>query len=289
MVGCWLLIPNPSGSSRPTYHVKCGWGGRRAHARSWRPWFPGQQPHHATSCDECRRGRIFYNPGSGRYINASHSRCSCGGGSGRYNPYWRNNWSLNYWSPSFTPFTMYVWMEIHEPVFFPFRSLCASYSRSVASTSASAWWYAGLFQRRISTLPSFSIIKWSTDRNYFYPWRATTRWLVMIYNCVQLSGAYRLGSFSTKPACLNGSQETLHVWMCFPASCKSDGSNSHFRESSTGWNATLTPVEYMVTTRSPLPQNNGNLTLPFFGGNYPMVILVNIINYYIFILIGSPG
>ena len=32
----------------------------------------------------------------------------------------------------------------------------------------------------------------------------------------------------------------------------------------------------MGFTRSPLPQNNGNLTLPFFGGNDPIVLLDNI-------------
>ena len=31
----------------------------------------------------------------------------------------------------------------------------------------------------------------------------------------------------------------------------------------------------MGFTRSPLPQNNGNLPLPFFGGNYPIVLLKN--------------
>ena len=29
-------------------------------------------------------------------------------------------------------------------------------------------------------------------------------------------------------------------------------------------------------TRSPLPRNIGNLPLPFFGGNYPIVLLYNI-------------
>ena len=32
----------------------------------------------------------------------------------------------------------------------------------------------------------------------------------------------------------------------------------------------------MKITCSPLPQNNGNLPLPFFGGNYPIVLLENI-------------
>ena len=32
----------------------------------------------------------------------------------------------------------------------------------------------------------------------------------------------------------------------------------------------------MGITRSTLPQNNGNLPLPFFGGNYPIVLLNNI-------------
>ena len=33
---------------------------------------------------------------------------------------------------------------------------------------------------------------------------------------------------------------------------------------------------YMVITRSPLPQNNGNSPLPFSGGNYPIFLLDNI-------------
>ena len=33
---------------------------------------------------------------------------------------------------------------------------------------------------------------------------------------------------------------------------------------------------YLVITRSTVPQNNGNLPLPFFGGNYPTVLLNNI-------------
>ena len=32
----------------------------------------------------------------------------------------------------------------------------------------------------------------------------------------------------------------------------------------------------MGITRSTLPQNNGNLPLPFFGGNFPIVLLDNI-------------
>ena len=35
---------------------------------------------------------------------------------------------------------------------------------------------------------------------------------------------------------------------------------------------------YMAFTRSPLPRNNGNLPLPSFGGNYPIILLDNI--YY---------
>ena len=37
---------------------------------------------------------------------------------------------------------------------------------------------------------------------------------------------------------------------------------------------------YKVITFYPLPQNIGNLTLPFFGGDYPIVLLDNI--YYLF-------
>ena len=47
----------------------------------------------------------------------------------------------------------------------------------------------------------------------------------------------------------------------------------------------------MGITHSTLPQNNGNLLLPFFGGNYPIVLLNNIyswlytyINSFIWIL-----
>ena len=36
------------------------------------------------------------------------------------------------------------------------------------------------------------------------------------------------------------------------------------------------PTSYMGINHSPLPQNNGNLPLPFFGGNHPIVILDNI-------------
>ena len=32
----------------------------------------------------------------------------------------------------------------------------------------------------------------------------------------------------------------------------------------------------MVITRSPLPRNNVNLTLPFFGGNYLIILLDDI-------------
>ena len=37
-----------------------------------------------------------------------------------------------------------------------------------------------------------------------------------------------------------------------------------------GWGA------YMVMTRYPLPQNNGNLLLPFSGGDYPIVLMDHI-------------
>ena len=39
----------------------------------------------------------------------------------------------------------------------------------------------------------------------------------------------------------------------------------------TGTSGTL-----MVITCYPLPQNNGNLPLPFFGGNYPIILLGDI-------------
>ena len=42
----------------------------------------------------------------------------------------------------------------------------------------------------------------------------------------------------------------------------------------------------MVITRSILLQNNGNIPLPFFGGNYPIIILDNI--YLILLLNRSP-
>ena len=41
-------------------------------------------------------------------------------------------------------------------------------------------------------------------------------------------------------------------------------------------NSLCRPKAKMRFTRSPLPQNNGNLPLPFFGGNYPIVLLDNI-------------
>ena len=45
----------------------------------------------------------------------------------------------------------------------------------------------------------------------------------------------------------------------------------------------------MVITRSPLPQNNDNLPLPFFGGNYPIVLLNIFINHRIYIFTGLFG
>ena len=41
----------------------------------------------------------------------------------------------------------------------------------------------------------------------------------------------------------------------------------------------------MLITRSPLPQNNGNLPSAYFGGNFPIAILENIYC----ISTGSPG
>ena len=48
-------------------------------------------------------------------------------------------------------------------------------------------------------------------------------------------------------------------------------------------------MEYMVTTHYTLPQNSYNLPLPSFGGNYPIVLLDNIIIDCICILTYSPG
>ena len=36
-------------------------------------------------------------------------------------------------------------------------------------------------------------------------------------------------------------------------------------------------IAYMGVDSSPLPQNDGNLTLPFFGGKYPIILLYNIL------------
>ena len=44
----------------------------------------------------------------------------------------------------------------------------------------------------------------------------------------------------------------------------------------------------MGITRSLLPQDIGNLPVPFFCGNYPIVLLHNIINDCICIITGSP-
>ena len=35
-------------------------------------------------------------------------------------------------------------------------------------------------------------------------------------------------------------------------------------------------ITYMGINRSPLPQNNGNLPLPFFGDSHPIIILYQI-------------
>ena len=45
----------------------------------------------------------------------------------------------------------------------------------------------------------------------------------------------------------------------------------------------------MEITRSTLPQNNGNLPLPFFGGNYPIFSWIICIHDCICILTGSLG
>ena len=45
----------------------------------------------------------------------------------------------------------------------------------------------------------------------------------------------------------------------------------------------------MVIYRSPFPQNNGNLTLTLFGGNYSILFWIIFINDCICILTGSPG
>ena len=45
----------------------------------------------------------------------------------------------------------------------------------------------------------------------------------------------------------------------------------------------------MIITHSPIPQNNGNLTLTFFGGNHPIFSFNIFINDCICILTGSPG
>ena len=46
-------------------------------------------------------------------------------------------------------------------------------------------------------------------------------------------------------------------------------------------------ITWTIITRYPLPQNNGDLTSLLFGGNYPIVLLNNIIYYCIYILVGS--
>ena len=42
------------------------------------------------------------------------------------------------------------------------------------------------------------------------------------------------------------------------------------------WFDTLVSRPYIGITCYPLPQNNDNLPLPFFGGNYPIFIIDNI-------------
>ena len=51
-------------------------------------------------------------------------------------------------------------------------------------------------------------------------------------------------------------------------SIKEEGGASHVNQSYY--------ISLMVITHSPLPQNNGNLPLPFFCYNYPIVLLYNI-------------
>ena len=45
----------------------------------------------------------------------------------------------------------------------------------------------------------------------------------------------------------------------------------------------------MEITHYPLPQNIGNLPLPFFGGNYPIFSWIIFINYCKCIFTVSPG
>ena len=49
--------------------------------------------------------------------------------------------------------------------------------------------------------------------------------------------------------------------------------NQHFAQSTQDYN---NQRPYMEITRSPLPQNNSNLPLPFFCCNYPIFLLDNI-------------
>ena len=57
----------------------------------------------------------------------------------------------------------------------------------------------------------------------------------------------------------------LLLWMGTPVSL---WDNPPFKS-----NVEVTCGEYIGFTRSPLPQNNGNLPLPFFGGNYSIFFL----------------
>ena len=77
-------------------------------------------------------------------------------------------------------------------------------------------------------------------------------WIIFFHDCI----------FYTKIRGNENSPDSLNVMV-----------NYHYH----GENRVITRyLPYMGFTRSPLPQNIGNLPLPFFGGNYPFVLLNNI-------------
>ena len=65
-VNFWVLYSWLVGSSHPSLHGLCGLGGCRAHVRSWKSYWTGLQPWHATCCFKWKWGLPYCIPGCDR-------------------------------------------------------------------------------------------------------------------------------------------------------------------------------------------------------------------------------
>ena len=126
----------------------------------------------------------------------------------------RNNAHLHSWSPRYTPPTMGVWKEIQEPFFLPLCSLRDSVAGIFPVTFSNTYFSSRSFRHQLSTLLSFKIMMVSPYWDSISPWKSSTKWMAMIKDAVQLSGVDRVGSGSSRPACLAGIWVTYHPDMC---------------------------------------------------------------------------